>query len=119
MKHRLRLLCLALFLALAALAAAPGSAQAPSERQRIEALLDHVEHLPGARFIRNGSEYDAPSAARYLRHKWGEVSVNTAEEFITRVASTSSSSGQPYRIKLAGEAEQNFGDYLRSVLSKL
>jgi hypothetical protein len=110
-----------LLLAAALFAGAPGWARATrSDKSLIEALLWHIGHLQGARFIRNGSEYDPASAAKYLRHKWGDVEgVDSVDDFIVKVASTSSSSGKPYLIRLADGREQPCGEYLRGVLASL
>lgn len=101
---------------------APAWAQTPAagEKQLIEKLLQHIASLDGAAFFRNGKEFDAKSAAEYLRGKWDNVEgVNTAEDFITKVASVSSASGKPYLIRLKGGPTQKCGDYLRSVLATL
>src|SRR3712207_4415959 len=87
---------LAIPVLLAALAAGGESA---AEKQKIEALIKHVEGLKDAKFVRNGSEYDAKSAARFLRGKWDPEKVKSATEFIEKVASVSGSSGQPYLIR--------------------
>ena len=41
----------------------------PVEARQIEALIDMVERLTDAAFIRNGRPYDAASAAEFLRRK--------------------------------------------------
>ncbi len=55
------------------------------------------------KFIRNGTEYTAEDAGKFLRGKLeamgGEVA--TARQFIKRIASRSSMSGQPYHVRLA------------------
>ena len=90
------------------------------QKNEIEALLTHLGGLQGVKFVRNGKEYDAASAEKYLRHKWGEVEgVATPEDFITKVASVSSSSGKPYQLKFADGKTQDLGPYLRSVLATL
>ena len=40
-----------------------------SEHQKIEALLQHVEHLTDAVCIRNNQAYNAKTAAKFLRAK--------------------------------------------------
>jgi uncharacterized protein DUF5329 len=92
-----------------------------SEKQKIEALIKHVEGLKDAKFIRNGSEYDAKTAADFLRRKWeanaGEI--KTAKDFIEKAASISSTTGRPYLIRLKGNKEMKSGEYLRAELQKL
>ena len=64
---------------------------APAEKARIEALISHIENLKDATFIRNGSDYDAKSAAKFLRGKWQshEKEILTASDFIAKAASVS------------------------------
>ncbi len=99
---------------------APALAQDASQKELIEKLIAHIASLDGASFYRNGKEYDAKSAAEYLLGKWRNVAgVVTADDFITKVASVSSASGQPYLIKLKGGQTQKCGEYLRGVLATL
>ena len=42
----------------------------PEEKAKIEALLSHLAGLSDATFVRNGSAYDAKTAAKFLRKKW-------------------------------------------------
>jgi len=92
-----------------------------SEHQKIEALLQHVEHLTDAVFIRNNQAYNAKTAARFLRGKWGatQAEITTAQDFIAHVASVSSTSGQPYRIRFKDGREIPSGAYLTTVLKQL
>lgn len=91
------------------------------EKDKIEALIRHVEGLRGATFVRNDRDYDAKTAARFLRGKWqaNERSIRTARDFIDKAASVSGTTGKPYRIRLADGKETASGDYLRAVLKKL
>jgi len=90
-----------------------------SEASRILYLISSVETLEGARFIRNGSEYDGQSAANHLRRKLRAAGdkVRTAEDFIELCASRSSMTGEPYLIRLPGgstvKAEAFFRERLR------
>jgi hypothetical protein len=65
-------------------------------------LLQTVESLKGAAFIRNGTEYDARDAGKHLRMKLKLAGdrVKTAEDFIEVCASRSSFSGEAYKIRL-------------------
>ncbi len=76
-------------------------AQDSLEAAKIRYLIASVATLEGAKFIRNGSEYDAPSAADHLRLKLKNAGkrVRTAEEFIKFCGSKSSMSGEPYLIR--------------------
>ncbi len=94
-------------------------ARPAAEDARIEYLLHSVETLKGAKFVRNGSAYDAGAAVSHLRLKLGKAGerVKTAEDFIDGLASKSSFSGKPYTIRMAdGETvktAQFFHDQLR------
>jgi hypothetical protein len=72
------------------------------EEMRIEHLLQIVESLKGAVFIRNGIEYDPKEAGEHLRLKLKLAGdrVKTAEDFIEVCASRSSFSGSAYKIRL-------------------
>jgi hypothetical protein len=100
--------------ALGAMAAPP-----PQEQSRIEHLIRYVEAHRDMKFIRNGSEYDCDDAAKFLRGKLEAMGreVNTAREFIERIASKSSMSGEPYHVKFADGkmmlASQFLGDELK------
>jgi hypothetical protein len=72
------------------------------EEKRIEYLLQTVESLQGAAFIREGMEYDAKDAGKHLRKKLkkGGDRVKTAEDFIEGCASRSFFTGNAYKIRL-------------------
>jgi hypothetical protein len=78
-------------------------AQDSREAAKIRYLLESVEGLEGAKFIRNGKAYDARSASDHLRLKLKNAGdrVRTAEDFIKFCGSKSSMTGVPYQIKLA------------------
>jgi len=77
------------------------SAQEDIEKKKIEFLISSVENLKGAKFIRNGLEYDGPQAAKHLRMKLkNALIVQTADDFIKLCASKSSLTGKPYMIRL-------------------
>ena len=108
-----------LLMALPALAKA---AQLPTaEQTKIERLIDSVQRLDDAAFIRNGSSYSAATAVRFLRGKWqarrGEVL--SAEDFIDKVASCSSTTGQPYYIRFGDGRQLPSARFFRSQLSGL
>jgi hypothetical protein len=73
------------------------------EQRRIQYLISAVADLKDARFVRNGSEYDAQQAAEHLRSKlrYAGDRIKTAEDFIAHCATGSSMSGEKYRIKFA------------------
>jgi hypothetical protein len=90
------------------------------EADKIERLIKHIEGLSGASFIRNGSDYDAKTAARFLRGKWQreERKITTATDFIDKVGTKSSTSGKPYLIRFKDGREIPCADYLREILAK-
>ncbi|MEW6672463.1 MAG: DUF5329 family protein [Thermodesulfobacteriota bacterium] len=94
------MLWLALFLAFTG---GYACAQNVSAAVEIRHLIESVEALQGAAFIRNGSEYDAGKAAEHLRIKLKMAGdrVKSAEDFIELCASKSSLSGEAYRIRLS------------------
>lgn len=98
----------------------PTGAWAGDETKRIENLISHVENLKDVKFIRNGSSYDPKDAAKFPRGKWRakEKEIRTAESFIEKAATVSSSSGKPYLIKCRDGRVVNCGDYLREQSKK-
>jgi hypothetical protein len=110
----------ALVLCLVAIGAARADTNA-AEAQRIEHLIRAVEELPNAKFLRNGSAYDARAAADHLRLKLRNAGarVKTAEDFIRFCASKSSASGKPYRIRFADGTMQTSEAFLRARLEEM
>jgi len=92
-----------------------------TEKGKIEALIKNLENLEGATFIRNDSDYDAKTAARFLRGKWQaqEKDIKTAIDFIEKVANVSGTSGKPYVIRFKDSREVKCGEYLKEELKKL
>jgi len=90
-----------------------------TERELIEGLIRAVAESD-ATFLRNGEEHDAKEAAEHLRNKWERAGdrVKTAEQFTEHLASRSSMTGRPYRIREAGTTVPA-GDWLRARLEKL
>jgi hypothetical protein len=91
------------------------------ERTRIERLIQGIEQLTDAQFVRNGRAYDAATAGTFLRRKWAsrEDQVHSAADFIVHVASSSSTTGRPYLIRFPDGREVPCGDYLRAELRRL
>lgn len=94
------LICVAMLVVFAGVRA---FAQDSQEAAKIRYLIASVETLKGAKFVRNGTAYDARSAANHLRLKLKNAGsrVRTAEDFIKYCGSQSSITGDPYWIKLA------------------
>ena len=78
-------------------------AQVPQEAVKIQYLIISVETMKGAKFLRNGREYDARAAADHLRLKLKMAgnSVKTADDFIKLCGARSSLTGEVYRVRLA------------------
>ena len=73
-----------------------------SENNRIKYLLERMA-ISDERFIRNGETYDGKKVRRWLLYKMAHwvSEVNTAEEFVSRVAGYSQKTGDPYLVKQA------------------
>lgn len=98
----------------------PAQVRAADEKARIEGLIQHIGNLKDAKFIRNGKEYDAKSASKFLRGKWEakEKEIRTAEDFIDKAASVSSTTGKPYLIRFNDGREVKCGEHLKEQLKK-
>jgi len=98
-----------------------GQTAPAAERQKIESLIKQVGEIKEAKFIRNGSTYEVATAVRFLRGKWeaNDSSVQTARDFIEKVASASGTSGKPYLIRFNDGSEIKSREYLLSELQKL
>ena len=92
-----------------------------SETEKIEQLIAHIGSREGAIFIRNEKEHTAAEAAEHLRSKWKAAGgrVSTAREFVERVATKSSLSGEPYLIRMRDGSEVFSGQYLGEVLDRI
>ena len=92
-----------------------------SEKQKIEALIKHIEGLQDTKFVRNGVEYDAESAGKFMRAKWAanESAIKTAQDFVEKIATASSTTGMPYLIRTKDGKDLKSGDYLLAELKKL
>ena len=113
---------LARFVALGSMAGVQASAApTPLEQAHIDKLIRHVELQKGLVFIRNGSKYSCEQAAKFLRGKMesrGE-DVSSARDFIERIATRSSMSGEPYLIRLADGTMMAAGHYLHDQLKRI
>jgi len=108
-----------LTLLLAGILALPYTASADAAAdQEIEYLLQFVAGS-GCIFVRNGDDHDAVDAADHLRLKLdrGKRYVNSAEQFIERLATESSWSGKPYTVSCAGDT-QTSADWLHHALAE-
>ena len=90
----------------------PVAAEPPSEREKIDALIDRIAARADLTFERNGITYSATEAARHLQMK-REVAgdqIRTAREFIDRLGTASSMTGISYRVRFPnGESHHQRG----------
>ena len=107
-------------IAVLALFSGPVGAQDSIDKKQIEFLISSVENLNGAKFIRNGSEYDGKEAAEHLRMKLQNAGgkVQTADDFIRLCASKSFLSGKPYMIRSSDGKTRKSEDYFREKLKQ-
>jgi tetrahydromethanopterin S-methyltransferase subunit A len=107
------------FLLLIAAVPLAGAERFRTENQKIEAMIAHVEGLKQAKFVRNGVEYDAQIAGRFLRYIWNnnQERVKTADDFI-RIVATASGAGIPYLVRFPDGRESKSRDYLTELLKK-
>lgn len=112
-----KVICALMTLAFALPASAKLSAH---EEARINAMLDALAVKKEIAFVRNGDAHTAEEAVSHLRLKLSKTRnrLDTAEQFIDNVASSSSLSGKPYRVKIPGESEQNAQPYLHQLITQ-
>jgi hypothetical protein len=84
--------------------------------KEVQYLLEFVANS-GCTFVRNGSDHDPADAADHLRLKYSRGSryVNSAEQFIDRLATASSWTGKPYTVTCDGKTEPS-GEWLHRAL---
>lgn len=92
-----------------------------TESQKIDSLYSYIQSLKGVTFYRNGSYYQLPEAISHLKMKQGKAgsSANNARKFIDNVASESSMSGTPYKIKFSTGEELELKDLLNKRLVEI
>jgi hypothetical protein len=92
-----------------------------TDQEKIERLLEAIESAEGDVFIRNGGEHSAKDAAEHLRTKWQAAGSEnkSVDDFIDKIASKSSLSGEPYHVRLADGKDVLASDYLKSKLSEI
>jgi hypothetical protein len=93
-------------LILACILALPLPAYPANAEQEIGYLIQRVADS-GCIYVRNGTEHDAADAADHLRLKYkrGNRYADTAENFIDRLATKSSWTGEPYILRCGDESE--------------
>jgi hypothetical protein len=104
---------------LCVLLAAPAAADDATMNREIDYLLDTVA-TSNCTFIRNGKEH-GPEAARdhlSMKRRKGSKYFSSTEEFIERLASSSSWTGKPYRIRCGGGEAQPAKAWFEEILSE-
>ena len=85
----------------------------------IDFLLSYIESS-GCEFYRNGTWYDPKAAQAHLRDKYRYLAarnlINSAEDFIEKVATQSSFSGQPYKVRCRDGATARSNQWLHAEL---
>ena len=96
-------------------------AQNLSEGQKIDKLIAHISNIQGAKFIRNGDEHDAKKAADHLQMKRKNAGnrIKTARDFIDKIATKSSMSGDYYMIIFPNGSKKRACDVLNEELKRL
>ena len=110
---------LALMLLAPLLLLAPPVAASRVEDPEIKHLLEFVRGS-ACDFIRNDKRHDARDAADHLASKYrrGRRWVNSADQFVSRIASKSTMSGDVYRVRCPGAAEQTSSAWLTGELQR-
>jgi len=74
--------------------------EADYQKQRIEYLLERLSRT-AYNFLRNGETHNGRKAVLLMRYKWVKFGseVQTAEDFVEKIASGSRISGAPYYVK--------------------
>ena len=117
MKSRLSVMLCVMLIALPPMVHA---APPPIAQTEINYLLAFVGKS-GCEFYRNGSWYDPRQAQAHLRYKYEAAAVsnrmNSAEDFIEKVGTKSSLSGQLYQIRCDGGDRVTSNQWLHDVLT--
>jgi hypothetical protein len=92
-----------------------------TESEKIDYLIQRIENLKDAKFYRNGSLYDAKSAAAHLKMKREKAgsSIKTVHDFIEKIASTSSTTNSDYKIVFNDGEEVLAKDFYLKCLREL
>lgn len=99
----------------------------PQEAEKIHVLLNSIVELDAV-FIRNGSEHTPEQAAEHLQMKLERAQNSwfapdkkawTAELFIEKIASKSSISGKPYKIRFENGKTVTAREWLKKKLTAI
>ena len=89
----------------------------------VDVEIDHILDSVAASdciFIRNGKEHNPESARDHLtlKRNRGKKYYSTADEFVERLASSSSWSGKPYHIRCGDREQELARDWFMAVLQE-
>ncbi|BBU82113.1 hypothetical protein EIMP300_35130 [Escherichia coli] len=86
----------------------------------INAMLEGLAQKKDLIFVRNGDEHTCDEAVSHLRLKLGNTRnrIDTAEQFIDKVASSSSITGKPYIVKMPGKSDENAQPFLHALIAQ-
>lgn len=94
---------------------------APTVRTEIDHLLAYLE-TSGCRFNRNGTWYPSVEAKAHIASKFDYLLrhdlVDSAESFIERAASKSSTSGKPYMVQCQNQVPVESGAWFSNELKR-
>lgn len=90
------------------------------QEARINAMLDALGQKMDLIFVRNGDAHTCEEAVSHLRLKLGNTRnrIDTAEQFIDKVASSSSITGKPYIVRIPGKSDENAQPYLHTLIAE-
>lgn len=90
------------------------------EEARINAMLDALAQKKDLIFVRNGDAHHCEAAVSHLRLKLSNTRnrIDTAEQFIDKVASSSSITGKPYLVKIPGQSDEQAKPYLHALIAE-
>ena len=109
-----------LFLTLLMLTPSSWAKLSAHEEARVQAMLTALSEQQGLIFIRNGSEHTSEEAVSHLRLKLKNTRnrLNTADQFIDKVASSSSITGKPYTVRVPGKPDENAAPFLHRLIEE-
>ena len=92
-----------------------------NEAARVDKLLTELGKQSDLIFIRNGTEHNAQEAESHLRLKLRNAGkyLDTAEQFIDKIASGSSISGKPYIVRIDGKKDEKANAFLHRLLNNI
>ena len=97
----------------------PPVSYAQSMNYEINRLISSVGRN-GCTFIRNGQQYRGRAARDHLRSKreLNKQLISTTEEFIEKIASVSTTTGEPYLIRCRGQEERTVNEWFTALLEQ-